>query len=639
MTLQELRSKFLAYYEKNGHAIIPSSSLVPENDPTTLFTGSGMQPLVPYLLGQKHPQGTRLVNSQKSFRSGDIDDIGDNRHTTFFEMLGNWSLGDYFKKEQLPQVFRFLTEEVGLDPKRLYVSAFIGDEANGVPKDAEAEAIWKELFASKGIDAKTVDIGSEARGAEIGMQGGRIFFYDVKKNWWSRSGIPANMPAGEPGGPDSELFYEFDFIEHNPKFGAHCHPNCDCGRYIEFGNSVFMQYKKNEAGGFELLPQLNVDFGGGLERFAMAANNTADIFGLDVFADLISTLETKSGKKYKDADGKENEYTAAFRVVVDHIRASVFLIGDGVIPSNNERGYFVRRLLRRAIRYWDKLGINEGGIASTVDALLESYKDAYPETYARRTEIKAEIETEEQKFRTTLRHGLKEIEKIFVDLQSQKKDVISGIDAATLYQSYGFPVELTQELAKEKGVKIDMDGFHAEMKKHQDLSRAGSEKKFKGGLADTSDMSLRYHTATHLLNAALRQVLGDHVGQKGSNITPERLRFDFSHPAKMTDEEKKKVEALVNGAIEAAFPVSFREMPKEEAEKLGAIHAFGEKYGDVVKVYTVGDEAKPFSREFCGGPHVSNTKELAGPEGKARFVIQKEEASSQGIRRIKAVLA
>lgn len=638
MTLHKIRQKFLAYYERQGHTVIPSASLVPENDPTTLFTGSGMQPLIPYLLGAKHPQGIRLVNFQKSFRSGDIDDIGDNRHLTFFEMLGNWSLGDYFKKEQLPWVFSFLTDEIGLDPKRIYVTVFIGDEQNKIPKDTEAVELWKKLFKEKGIDARDVEMGSEARAAEIGMSGGsgengRIFYYDVKKNWWSRSGTPNNMPAGEPGGPDSEMFYEFEHVKHDPKYGAHCHPNCDCGRYLEIGNSVFMEYKKNDDGTFSKLPQRNVDFGGGLERIAMASINTADVFAIDVFGDLIKTLEIKSGKAYKDSSGNDTPETPAFRVVADHIRSSIFLIGDGVLPSNTERGYFVRRLLRRAVRYWDKLGIAHTGeqamsIADTVAPLLESYKTAYPETYAKRVEIAAEIKAEEDKFRSTLHHGLKEFEK--------------GVDPFILFSSYGFPIELTLELAKERGMTIDLADFQEKMKKHQDLSRAGSEKKFKGGLADTSDMSVRYHTATHLLNAALRQVLGTHVGQKGSNITPERLRFDFNHPMKMTDEEKKRVEDIVNNAITRKLPVTSREMPKEEAEKLGAIHAFGEKYGDVVKVYTVGDEqagaTDVFSREFCGGPHVTNTSELAGQEGKLHFKIAKEEAVSSGVRRIKAVL-
>ncbi|MBI5126654.1 MAG: alanine--tRNA ligase [Candidatus Taylorbacteria bacterium] len=622
MNSHEIRKKYLDFYASKKHTIIPSSSLVPDNDPTTLFTGSGMQPLIPYLLGAKHPQGTRLVDSQKSFRSGDIEDIGDNRHTTFFEMLGNWSLGDYFKKEQLPWVFEFLIDHVGLDPKKLYVTVFIGDEKNNLPRDTDSVAIWKDLFAQKGIEAKDVEMGSEAEAAEKGMQNGRIFYYDGKKNWWSRSGEPSKMPAGEPGGPDSELFYEFDFVQHDPKFGTHCHPNCDCGRYLEIGNSVFMEYKKNADGTFSKLPQQNVDFGGGLERIAMASVYSSDIFDIDLLKGIVTTLESLSGKSYKDA-----AYTAAFRVVADHIRSATFLIGDGVSPSNSERGYFVRRLLRRAIRFWDTLGIANGGLSQIVLPLLEKYKEAYPETYAQSARIITEIDTEEKKFRATLRQGLKEFEKL-----AQNKQ-ISGEQAFALFSSYGFPIEITLELAKEKNITVDREAFDTEMKKHQDLSRAGSEKKFKGGLADTSEMSLKYHTATHLLNAGLRAVLGNHIGQKGSNITPERLRFDFNHVTKLTDEEKKKVEDFVNEAIARKLPVSWKEMPKTEAEKLGAIHAFGEKYGDIVKVYSVGDETTGvLSREFCGGPHVENTGVLG------HFKIAKEEAVSAGVRRIKAVL-
>lgn len=623
MNSQEIRKKYLDFYASKQHTIIPSSSLVPENDPTTLFTGSGMQPLVPYLLGAKHPQGTRLVDSQKSFRSGDIEDIGDNRHTTFFEMLGNWSLGDYFKKEQLPWVFEFLTDHVGLDPKKLYVTVFIGDEKNNLPRDNDSVVIWKDLYKKKGIDAVDIEMGSEAQAAEKGMGNGRIFYYDGKKNWWSRSGEPGKMPAGEPGGPDSELFYEFDFITHDPKFGTHCHPNCDCGRYLEIGNSVFMEYKKNADGTFSKLPQQNVDFGGGLERIAMASIYSSDIFEIDLLKEIITTLEKLSGKSYKDG-----AYTAAFRVVADHIRSATFLIGDGVSPSNSERGYFVRRLLRRAIRFWDKLGIAEGGLSQIVPSLLEKYKDAYPETYAQSARIITEIDVEEKKFRATLRQGLKEFEKL-----AQNNTNLSGEQAFSLFSSYGFPIEITLELAKEKGITVDREAFDVEMKKHQDLSRAGSEKKFKGGLADTSEMSLKYHTATHLLNAGLRSVLGNQIGQKGSNITPERLRFDFNHPTKLTDDEKKKVEDFVNEVISRKLPVVWKEMPKEEAEKLGAIHAFGEKYGDVVKVYSVGDESTGVvSREFCGGPHVENTGVLG------HFKIAKEEAVSAGVRRIKAVL-
>ena len=615
MTTSEIRQKYLEFYAKNGHKIIPSAKLVPENDPTTLFTGSGMQPLVPYLLGEIHPEGKRLTNSQKSFRSQDIDDVGDNRHTTFFEMLGNWSLGDYFKAEQLPWVFEFLTDVVGLDPKRLYVTVFRGDKDTKIEGDDESVSIWKSLFAKKDIDALYADLESEEMASNRGVRDGeRIFAYDVKKNWWSRSGVPKNMPEGEPGGPDSEIFFEYDFIEHDPKYGTHCHPNCDCGRFIEIGNSVFMEYKK-EASGFSMLPQRNVDFGGGLERITAASQNVNDVFQIDVFKGQIATLEALSGKDYGD-----ERYTQAFRVVADHLRSSVFLIGDGVLPSNTEQGYFVRRLLRRAIRYWDKLGIPNAGIASLVAPLLSFYKDAYKETYDRAEFIASEIQKEEEKFRKTLSAGIKEFEK--------------GKDPFILFSTYGFPFELTLELAKEKGIKVDLDEFNQKMRDHQDLSRAGSEKKFKGGLGDTSDKSLQYHTATHLLQQALRQVLGDEVGQKGSNITPERLRFDFSYSGKMTDEQKKEVEDIVNSKIKEALPVQVVSLPKDEAVKTGAIHFFGEKYPDTVTVYYIGntiDEA--FSKEFCGGPHVKNTSELNGV-----FKIQKEEAVSQGVRRIKAVI-
>jgi alanyl-tRNA synthetase len=619
MTANDIRTKYLEFFKERSHAIIPSAPLIPENDPTTLFTGSGMQPLVPYLLGQKHPLGKRLVNSQKSFRSGDIEDVGDNRHTTFFEMLGNWSLGDYFKKEQLSWFFEFLTKVIGLDPKKLYVTAFIGDDKNNIPKDTTSAEIWENLFQKKGIEAKTVDMGSETHAGDVGMQSGRIFFYDATKNWWSRSGTPDKMPVGEPGGPDSEVFYEFDHIQHDPKFGKHCHPNCDCGRYIEIGNSVFMEYKKTEGGGFEKLSQRNVDFGGGLERISMAAQNTNDIFHIDIFKNIVETLENLSGTSYSDS-----HYTASFRVVADHLRASIFLIGDGVNPGNTDQGYFVRRLLRRTVRYWDKLGISNAGLSNLVDPIVEYYKHAYPETYSKKEHIKDEIKREEEKFRKTIKAGLKEFEKL-------SKTDISGKDAFVLFSSYGFPLEITLELAKEQGIKVETEGFKEEFKKHQDLSRTGSLKKFKGGLGDTSEMSVKYHTATHLLNAALRKVLGTHIGQKGSNITPERLRFDFSHSAKLTDDEKKKVEDQINEWIKADLPVSFKELPKDEAEKV-AIHAFGDKYGDVVRVYSIGTEGHYISREFCGGPHVEHTGVLG------HFKIQKEEAVSQGVRRIKAVL-
>ena len=621
MRTDEVRNKFIEFFSERGHAVIPSASLVPENDPTTLFTGSGMQPLVPYLLGQKHPQSDKLVNSQKSFRSADIEDVGDNRHTTFFEMLGNWSLGNYFKREQLPWFFEFLTNVIGLDASKLYVTVFAGDEKNGIPRDTESVDVWKQLFHKKGIDAKDIELLTEENGGKCGMQGGRIFYYNAKKNWWSRSGVPDNMPVGEPGGPDSEVFYEFDQIAHDPKFGSNCHPNCDCGRFLEIGNSVFMEYRKNTDGTFSKLPQQNVDFGGGLERITAVSLNSPDVFMIDVFGGTIQTLEKLSGKSYSDPT-----YRSSFRIIADHVRASIFLIGDGVLPGNTDQGYFVRRLLRRAVRFSDKLNIKKTGLATLVGPILEYYKDAYPETYSKQEKIQNEIEAEEERFGRTLKEGLKEFEKL------ASRD-ISGKEAFLLFSSYGFPLEITLELAREKGIQVDTRGFEEELKKHQDLSRVGAEKKFKGGLGDTSEKSLKYHTATHLLNAALREVLGIHVMQRGSNITPERLRFDFSHPEKMTDEQKKKVEDLVNLKIKEGLPVTYKEMPKEEAEKTGAIHAFGEKYGDIVKVYTIGDENTGiFSREFCGGPHVENTSVLGD------FKIQKEEAVSAGVRRIKAVL-
>ncbi len=625
MNLTEIRTKYLEFFAKQGHVIIPSAKLTPENDPTTLFTGSGMQPLVPYLLGQPHPQGVRLTNSQKCFRSGDIDDVGDNRHTTFFEMLGNWSLGSYFKKEQLPWFFEFLTNEAGIDPKKLFVTVFAGDTTNQLPRDNEAVEIWKDIFSKNGIEAKDIDVGSEENAAEVGMQGGRIFYYNTRKNWWSRSGVPQNMPAGEPGGPDSEVFYEFDFIEHDPKFGKQCHPNCDCGRYVEIGNSVFMQYKKEIDGSFSLLPQKNVDFGGGLERIAMAAANTNDIFTLNVFENIIHTLERESGFKYTDAT-----YQKSMRIIADHLRAAVFLIGDGVLPGNSDQGYFVRRLLRRAVRHLDLLNIKGHDLSHLVNTLLAYYEEAYPETFAKREEITAEVKKEEEKFRATLKNGLKEFTKIST---SENSKTISGKDAFQLFSTYGFPIDLTIELAKEKGMTVDAETFKKEFNQHQELSRSGSEKKFKGGLGDTSEMSLRYHTATHLLHQALFDVLGDKVAQKGSNITPERLRFDFSFDRKMTDEEKKKVEEIVNQKIAEKLPMQNITMPKDEALKTGAKHFFGEKYGDAISIYFIGNSLETaYSKEFCGGPHVKNTAELG------HFKIAKEEAVSAGVRRIKAVL-
>lgn len=637
-TLNDIRTAYLAFFKERDHVIIPSASLVPQNDPTTLFTGSGMQPMVPFLLGETHPQGVRIADSQKSFRESDIDEVGDNRHTTFFEMLGNWSLGDYFKKEQIPWMFAFLVEKMGLDPERLYITVFAGDEKNGMLKDSESAQLWKELFNAKGIDALDVMIGSEADGARLGMQGGRIFYYDAKKNWWSRAGLPENMPAGEPGGPDTEMFYDFG-TPHDPRFGAECHPNCDCGRFMEIGNNVFMQYLKLSDGTFTLLPKANVDFGGGLERIAAAVNNNPDVFQTDVFQETIALLEKFSGKQYADS-----RYQRSFRIVADHIRAAVFMISDGVTPSNTERGYVLRRLIRRAAQHAMKLGLGDGEVMDsmlvrTAIIYIEKYKAAYPDLAGENAyaHIKETIWNEEVQFARTLAAGMKEFEKMAVSH-------LSGEQTYTLFTTYGFPFEMTKELAAERELRIDEAGFKEMMQKHSALSRAGGEQKFKGGLADASEATTRLHTTHHILLKALQMVLGDHVKQRGSNITGERLRIDFSHGAKMTDAEKQEVERIVNERIKESLPMTRSTMPLETAEKLNAQHEFGAKYPDTVSVYSLGpvgaDVENPqfdraFSIEFCGGPHVNNTSEIAAA---GTFKIQKEEAVAAGIRRIKGIL-
>jgi len=635
-TLSDIRSAYFEFFKSRGHTVIPSASLVPQNDPTTLFTGSGMQPLVPYLLGKDHPEGKRLVNSQRSFRAEDIEEIGDNRHTTFFEMLGHWSLGDYWKKDELTQVFEFLID-AGLDPEKLYVTVFTGDEKNNLPRDTESAEIWQSLFIQKEINAPIVEIGSEADGSRLGMRGGRIFYYDAKKNWWSRAGIPDNMPVGEPGGPDSEYFYDFG-TEHDPKFGNECHPNCDCGRFMEIGNSVFMQYVKGPDG-FALLPKQNVDFGGGLERIVAAGNNDSDVFQTDVFEEPIALLEKFSGKSYTD-----DRYTRSFRIIADHIRAATFIISDGVKPSNTEQGYVLRRLLRRASQHIMKLGLQDGQeddsmLVRNAIIFIEKYKQAYPELQGDEPYqlIKETIWEEEKQFAHTLVQGMKEFEKMAVAS-------ISGEQVFTLFTTYGFPFEMTQELANERGLSVDEFAFKELMKKHSDISRAGSQQKFKGGLADTSEATTRLHTTHHLLLKALQIVLGEQVKQRGSNITSERLRIDFSHGEKMTEDQKREVERIVNEKIFEGLPVTRSTIAREEAEKLDAQHEFGAKYPDMVSVYSVGPAGalqedpqfeNAFSIEFCGGPHVTNTSEI----GKAgTFKIQKEEAVAAGIRRIKGIL-
>lgn len=641
----DIRKKFLDFMQKNGHAIIPSSALVPENDPTTLFTGSGMQPLVPYLMGEKHPMGVRLADSQKCFRSDDIEEVGDNRHTTFFEMLGNWSLGDYFKETQLPQFYNFLTKEIGLNPEHIYVTAFAGDSANNVPKDTESVALWETLFKTDGVSHSVAHMGSEQEGSERGMkEGERIFFYDASKNWWSRSGRPEKMPLGEIGGPDSEVFYDFG-TKHDTKFGAHCHPNCDCGRFLEIGNSVFIEYVKTEKG-FEKLPQQNVDFGGGLERIAAASNGDADMFKIDLLYSVISEIEKLSGKKYE-------ENHIPFRIIADHIRGAVFMIGDGVLPTNTDQGYFVRRLFRRAVRYCDVLDIKEGGLTNVATIVIDLYKTHYPVLFEKQALIMNAIQDEEIQFRKTLKNGLKEFNKVAVNLNVAIKNVdgkmvvdktkpmtqqmyITGKNAFNLFTTYGFPIELTVEIAKERKMKVAVEEFNELMKEHRELSRAGSEQKFKGGLADSSDAVVAYHTATHLLLSGLRKELGTGVHQAGSNITGERLRFDFTYPERVEPEVLAHVEAYVNEAIKKGAHVVLEKMAKKDAESDPSIEgSFWERYPDEVLVYTIRDnDGVVYSRELCGGPHVENTSEIKGT-----FKIVKEESSSKGVRRIKAVLA
>ena len=639
MGSKELRKKFLEFFERRGHKIIPSASLIPENDSTTLFTGSGMQPLVSYLMGEPHPQGKRLVDVQKSFRAEDIEEVGDNRHTTFFEMMGNWSLGDYFKKEQLNWLFEFLVKEIQLDPQRIYVSVFRGNKEIGIEKDLESVNIWKDIFKKNNIDADDVDFAEKN-----GMQNGRIFYYDETKNWWSRSGIPTKMPIGEIGGPDSEVFYDLgeDLKRHeNSKYKNQlCHINCECGRFIEIGNSVFIEFIRSERG-FDPLPQKNVDFGGGLERISMVLQSKDNVFETDLFINIIKKIEELSGLKYIDN-------MSPFEVIADHLRAATFIMGDnkGIAPSNVDQGYIVRRLIRRAIRYGRQLGIKkELWIQSISQTIIDDYKSVYPELFNNTKFIMDNLEKEEIKFGKTLEKGLKEMEKLFDNYKGNLKEFCLGAENLfDLYQTYGFPVELSIEEINKKRIQYNgilmpkdveeilLKSFQEEVKKHQEISRTAAAGKFKGGLADASEQTKKLHTACHLLLAALRKVLGEHVEQKGSNITAERLRFDFSHSNKLTEEEIKKIEEIVNEAIRNDLPVAFEEMSLEEAKKQGATGVFESRYGEKVKVYTIGEKNNFVSKEICGGPHLKSTGELG------HFKITKEESSSAGIRRVKAVL-
>ena len=626
MTAQEIRKAYIDFFVERQHKAIPRALLVPYNDPTTLFTGSGMQPLLPYLLGEEHKDGVRLVDSQTCLRAQDIEEVGDNSHTTFFEMLGNWSLGDYFKEQQIRWFFEFLTDKVGLDPEKIYVTCFIGDEEHGIERDETSAKIWQELFKEKGIDAKIVAIGSQEDGDKNGMQGGRIFFYDDGENWWSRGGGLDKTPMGDPCGPDSEVFYDFGDQNHAEGYGEP-HPASDSGRFMEIGNQVFMQYQRTEEG-FKPLAKQNVDFGGGLERIAAASIDSPDVFQISLLKPIIDKLEDLSGKKYES-------HTESMRVIADHLRAATFLAVDGVKPSNKEQGYVMRRLVRRAIRYAFDLGVEQNFMEEVVPVIADMYVDDFPEVADKREEVIAVLIKEEKAFRQTLRKGIREMDKM-------ADNGLTGEELFKLYDTYGFPVELSAEEAFKKDIKISENWraeFDEKMKEQRERSQTAAKGTFKGGLGGDSLIHKKYHTATHLMYQALRDVLGDHVVQRGSNITEERLRFDFSHPEKVTPEQQKQVEDIVNEQIAKDLKVSFKEYPTKVAiEEKGALGQFGDRYGDTVKVYEmIADGAdKPFSFEICGGPHVDHTLQLF--EGDKKFKITKEESSSAGIRRIKAVL-
>ncbi len=658
MNAQDIRAKYLAFFEERSHVVIPRAKLVPENDPTTLFTGSGMQPMIPYLLGESHPAGVRLVDSQTCLRAQDIDEVGDNRHTTFFEMLGNWSLGDYFKTDQVPWMFEFLTEVVKLDPSKLYVTCFIGAPEYSIPKDTEAAELWQKLFSAKGLSSGIADIGSEDDGYKRGIkEGERIFYYDGSKNWWSRNGSPETTPVGDPCGPDSEMFYDFG-TPHNPEYGEHCHPNCDCGRFMEIGNNVFMAYRKEAEGTFVPLEKPNIDHGSGLERIAAAANDDPDVFKISLMWPIIEKLEQISGKTY-------DSNTNAMRVIADHLRAATFLAVDGVVPSNKEQGYVMRRLLRRAIRFAFELGIEQNFLQEVVPVIADLYEVDFPEVVKNREKIIEVLVKEEKVFRQTLRKGLKELERLFaVPVRSaggeRSEPGEGGLTPSeatatpekglapsythgeilfTLYDTYGFPVELSVEEVFKRGIELDSDWrvqFDAKMQEQRERSQTAAKGTFKGGLGGQTLQHKKYHTATHLLQSALRQLFGPELRQHGSNITEERLRFDFNLDRKMTPEEIAKAEELVNGWIAEDLPVKFTEYPTQKALDMGAIGPFGERYGETVKVYQMGPDEHIASLEICGGPHVDHTGQLA-EDGK-RFKIAKEEASSAGIRRIKAAL-
>ncbi len=593
MKAYELREMFLRFFQEKGHAAIPSASLIPENDPTVLFTTAGMHPLVPYLLGARHPEGKRLVDVQKCIRTGDIDEVGDATHCTFFEMLGNWSLGDYFKKEAIEWSWEFLTsmQWLGLPKEILSFTVFEGDE--DAPRDMESYGHWLRM----------------------GVSEENIYFLPKKYNWWG--------PAGQTGpcGPDTEMFIDTG----KDKCGADCSPACSCGKYVEIWNDVFMEYNKTASGVYEPLIQKNVDTGMGLERTIAVLQGVGSVYETDLYTGIMAKIQSLATQRYDESD----ETIKAFRIVADHLRTATLILGDekGVSPSNVDQGYVLRRLIRRAVRFGLMVGIPEGSTPEIAKVIIEQYGPVYPEIQRRASFITREFAQEEERFQKTLKQGLKEFEKLVSRLEQDTK-VIDGPSAFKLYDTFGFPIEFTQELAGEKGFTVDAEGFEESFRKHQEISQAGASQRFKGGLADNTEETAKLHTATHLLHAALRKVLGDEVAQKGSNITADRLRFDFSFSRKMTPEEVKTVEQLVNEAISGQYPINCEEMSLEEAQTSGAIGLFESKYGNMVKVYSMG----AFSKEICGGPHADNTGELGS------FKIKKEESSSAGVRRIKAVL-
>ena len=638
MNAQQIRNEYIKFFTERGHKQIKRAPLVLHDDPTTLFTGSGMQPLMPYLLGQQHPDGTRLVDAQTSFRTQDIESIGDNRHTTFFEMLGNWSLGDYGKERQIRWFFEFLTDVAGIDPNKLYVTAFTGDAENNIPRDDETAQVWQKVFAEKGIDAQITEIGSPENGDKVGIKPGeRIFFYDDSQNWWSRNGGIKTTPIGDPCGPDSEVFYDFGPQNHDPKFGL-AHPASDSGRFVEIGNQVFMQYRRKADGSFDLLEKQNIDFGGGLERISAAAIDTPDIFKISLMWPIIEKLEQLSKKKYDFTPGDLGyetipdcwvEVMKSMRVIADHLRAATFLAVDGVVPSNKEQGYVMRRLLRRAIRFALELGIQQNFMQEVVPVIADMFADDYPEVKEHRDEVIAVLIKEEKVFRQTLQKGLRELGKY-------AQNGLTGTEIFTLYDTYGFPFELSTEEASKQNIKLSdnwRDEFDAKMAEQRLRSQTAAKGVNKGGLAGHSDVEVKYHTAAHLLMQSLRNVLGESAAQRGCNIDTERLRLDFCWGEKMTPEQIKQVEDMVNDQIAKDLSVTFNEYPLEEAKKMGAHGEFSDKYGDKVKVYKIADGDSIFSLEICGGPHVDHTGILG------HFKIIKEESSSAGVRRIKAILS